>query len=159
MSSKNKGLVIGGVFAVLMLAATLYFTLGGSAKKGEEPRFLHCPNCLNEMMYSAKMSGQPCLACGEKGAYLKPTVQSINAPSRTGSLVAMFFIVFVLGEVVVYLYFLRRQAITSQTAVIPRLKCRCPKCKRKIGYPANKVGIEAICPGCRKTLTLPAAAE
>ncbi len=33
--------------------------------------------------------------------------------------------------------------------------CRCPKCDRKIRYPASQVGHYAICPGCKHRVPLP----
>ena len=36
-----------------------------------------------------------------------------------------------------------------------RWTCRCPKCDRKIRYPASQAGHYAICPGCKHRVPLP----
>ena len=40
-----------------------------------------------------------------------------------------------------------------------RLDCRCPKCDRKIRYPASQAGHYAICKGCQHRVHLPYESE
>ena len=40
-----------------------------------------------------------------------------------------------------------------------RLDCRCPRCDRKIRYPASQAGHYAICKGCKNRVHLPYESE
>jgi hypothetical protein len=156
---KNKALWIGAGVGVCIILGVLFLV----TRKEPEPndsnaKFLHCPKCLTEYPFTANMKGKPCFQCAEPGVNLMPTVRSITAPSRGGTIFAIAVIFTVLGEAALYFFLVRLKAMQEKTPKIIRLKCRCGKCKRKIAYPSTKVGHESLCPACKNVFILPEAA-
>jgi len=153
------------VLVLLGLAITAWVLFPGdgfpSSKTAPRYTHMHCPECGDEVPYTPTLVKKQCVSCG-KGTYT-PTVGPVTEGRGGGSQGAKLFTFLLLGAFLLQglaflavwrLRALRQAAERTQNRM---LICRCPFCKRKLGYPAAKVGTGIICTLCKTAFTLPAA--
>ncbi len=145
----------GLVLAVLAVTGWIMFGSTVFGDKGS-PGYthMHCTDCEEEMPYSPKLAGTRCTSC-DNGSLYMPTVGSIKDGGAVAGNVAKMavfgLLALVLLQGLVYLTVLRSKTLheSQEKARHQMLICRCPYCRRKIGYPATKAGTGGICPRCK----------
>jgi hypothetical protein len=139
---------------------------GGVGKDGKKKKivymFMHCPECLDEMPYNTNL--KTCNNC-EAGAALVPTERSIRDEgpqmSARGKLVVLLVVIAVLGQATAFFLVYRYRLLKRLEEAYKNrvLVCRCPFCKRKLGYNAQKIGSGVTCPRCKTAFVLPKPVE
>jgi uncharacterized paraquat-inducible protein A len=147
--------------ALLVMAGTVWFTLPADKARPEgDPskyRFLHCPECQRENMYSPGAAEQPCRYCEKK---LVPTVDSVKQPGAAGSSPYNRMGILLLVEAFVLLaltWLLFRPRPEDQDANY--LYINCDRCRQKIRYHVNQVGQAAMCRRCKHAFRYPEGDE
>ncbi len=150
-------------FAFAALTAFFLWLQGArSADRAGAFTHMHCPDCGMELRYDAAKEESPCPQCGPAGpkrmiATVGPRRDQRASVGWLGkTLVAMLgALIPTLGALYGWiLYAAARRRTEEQTRKRP-LVCACPFCSRKIGYPAQKVGMGAVCPRCKTAFVLP----
>jgi uncharacterized paraquat-inducible protein A len=142
-----------GAMVLAVLAGAAWALFGGASEETERYTHMHCSACQEEFPYVARLAGARCAVC-EKGIYIA-TVGSVtdNAGAiGAGPKMAVFaLIAAVLVQGWVYLAVVRGKALRQERAAARRrtLVCRCPYCRRKIGFPASQEGAGGVCPRCK----------
>lgn len=149
-------LAIGG----LIIGGTIWRTFPRTPKSIGDPakfRYMHCPECHRESMYSPDGIEKPCMYCDKP---LVATVESIKVTGTHSPLRRMLAYVLVesvalMGAVVYLLY---------NPPPPPDMEfyyTRCPnlKCNRKMRYAANRAGAEVQCPLCKTKFLNPTLEE
>ena len=157
LASRHGQITLGASALVLVVCAVPVFG-SGPAVKGP-PRFQHCPSCSHEEPYSDVFASRLCPDC--KQGPLVATTESTRASAGlmpttpSGRWLLFGFVALLVVQADLYLW------ITfTRTAPPPEddedwYKSRCPRCRRKLGYPASKAGLNARCPGCKLEFVLP----
>jgi ribosomal protein S27E len=114
-------------------------------------KYVHCPNCRRESMYSNLEQFSMCKVCGEK---LIPTVKSIQETGRAHNPYTKMFLC-IYAELVVIMGLVcfvtrPRDKISDETF----FHLRCERCKQKIRFTESQVGGKAKCPRCKLPVVL-----
>lgn len=163
----NRLLAATGGFTVLLACVALFlWSKGGRTAKDERaPTHAHCPECGLEIAYIPALAEKPCPHCGPQSGRMIATFGPANTPgsenvgvSTGGKVVAFIVVGLVVAQGLVYGWVLfQRHNRQRETEVQKRLLiCYCPFCKRKIGYPATKIGAGIKCSRCKTAFPLPA---
>jgi hypothetical protein len=117
-------------------------------------KFMHCDRCGIEMAYNSKLAGGHCLTCKVEPGTLVPTERSLNEggardPWKLFSVAFSFECVFLLWAVVWLLHHPPKPKEREYLFTI------CTKCKLKMRYFPASIGHQAMCPRCKRALTLP----
>jgi ribosomal protein S27E len=140
----------------LLIAATAWLTYPPSKPKSigdpSKFRYMHCPECSRESMYSPAGFEKQCPYC-EKS--LVGTEQSIkqtgNAPNPFSQ---MFMLVFVeLIVVMACVWYVGRPRPHNPDDEF--LYINCGKCKQRIRYRVEQVGLQAMCRRCKHAFRYP----
>jgi hypothetical protein len=156
---RTRSAVLGGGVIVIALTIWLLYPRAAPAPKpdGGNYRFMHCPKCDKEYPYDARKVSQGCIRCGPEGV-LVPTVDSIAGSGGRSSPFA-WMIVPLLLEVTLLLaavvYISRRPRGSAEEAYL-HIRCLC---RRKLRYSIRSVGRPGRCPGCKRSLVFPPAAD
>jgi hypothetical protein len=146
---------------VSVIVGTAWLTFPRQARSKRDPskfRFMHCPQCMRESMYSPSGYEKPCMHCD------KPLVATVESVSITGAsrnpYGRMFALILVEANVVlgILVYLLYHPPPPPETV---QYYTNCPnrKCKRRMRYPANRAGAEAQCPLCKTRFVNPTLEE
>jgi len=153
---RKDWIVRAGTGLVLVFMTITGWVLFADSWDGKETAYthMHCPVCEEEVIYSARTVGSECPSCGN-GTVFVPTVGSIRegtiGPGTGGKLIVFLVLILVLVEGLAFLA-LKRFKVLDQREEESRNKlliCRCPYCKRKIGFRVAKAGTGGVCPRCK----------
>jgi ribosomal protein S27E len=144
------------VFALsaAMMAATAWATFPGKTRSLGDPsklRYMHCPECERESMYSPAASEKPCQYCDKS---LVPTEDSIKVTGAGGSpYTRMFLAIFVevLGLMAI-VWLMGRKRHEKEEGF---LYMNCDSCRQKIRYREGQIGQVAMCRRCKSPFLYP----
>jgi hypothetical protein len=150
--------VVLAMLAGLGIMAVTYSHLRPEEGASEEYKFMHCNKCGKEMPYNATLAGLRCPTCPPlRGGTLVPTTRSMaqggGNPWRGVNIALSFETVGLLGVLVFILYHPPKQRRDEFW------RTRCPKCRRKLKFPAERGGTEGRCPGCKHVFIYPPYCE
>jgi hypothetical protein len=168
MLLKDRLVVASAALLVLLLGLSAWVLFGGSVsgeESGSARRFthMHCSACREEMAYDPKGVGQTCGTCG--GGVYVATVGSLddqdNSLSSTGKVWVFLLLAAVLLQAAAYVTVARWRRLRHAAEEFHNriLVCRCPFCRRKIGYRAPQAGAGVVCPRCKTAFALPAVED
>ncbi len=149
--------ILGAGVVVVALTPWLAWPAPPKSVPPEDRRFLHCPNCLKESIYSPKAEEDGCKRCGPEFS-LVATKLSLKetgpAADAWATLVPVLLVEFtlLLGAVLGYVYF-ARQAKKEQDENYLYTDCR--KCHQRLRYSPEKIGKAGLCPRCRYGFVFP----
>ena len=145
---------------LVVIAVSVWATVPRPKKKtGSDPtayRYSHCPQCHRESNYSLATIDKPCLYCDKA---LVPTAESIKVTGTSRNLygrmlaLILFEVDCVLGLIVLLSY----RSMSARE--VEYFYTGCPKCHRRIRYPAHAAGAEGTCPTCKTRFANPSEAE
>lgn len=147
-------LAAGGVVMAVTVWHTLPRTKSAAAIDPSKYKYMHCPECMRESLYSSSAADTPCLRCDKK---MVPTVESIKAqagranPWRRMAALLLTEAVFILGVIVYILYNPSPPPEEEEYYVY----CPNKRCGRKMAYPARRAGAKVRCPLCKTAFTNP----
>ncbi|MBY0232007.1 MAG: hypothetical protein K2W96_22210 [Gemmataceae bacterium] len=150
-------LVVGGL--VIGITPWLAWPTAHPPPAPADRRYLHCPKCLAETVYSEKAEEQGCKRCGPDGPPLVATKESLKqtgiAPGPWASLLPWLLVesVLLLAAVLAYVTWFKQSAATINEE--DYLYTHCAKCTQKLRYHKDKVGRAGVCPRCRRGLVFP----
>ena len=155
MDRKLIAILVSGL-VVMALTPWLAWPSAAKSLPLEERRFLHCPNCEKEGLYSQRAEDEGCKRCGP-GFPLVATKEPLKTtgppPNPYAHLLPLFLIemTLLLAAILGYLYFGK-----SAKSDEDYLYTNCEKCQQKLRYSAERVGRAGVCPRCRRGLVFPA---
>ena len=120
---------------------------------------MHCPACLEECPYSARLAGTECPNCANGAKYV-PTVGSIadgsSGPGLGGKIVifVMLTLVLVPSFALVAVHRIKALREKEEEECNRILVCHCPYCQRKIGFRVRDTGSGRVCPRCKTAFVL-----
>jgi hypothetical protein len=147
---KDRTVLVAAALVLAALAATAWLLFGGAEEAAASYTHMHCSACQEEFPYIARLAGSHCAIC-ENGTYT-PTVGSVKdgagAIGAAARVVVFVLVAAVLLQGLAYLAVVRSRALREEKAAARQrtLLCRCPYCRRKIGFPASKEGAGGVCP-------------
>lgn len=164
----NRLLACTGGATLLLIVVSAFWWVHASdtaSDAKESYTHMHCPDCNLEVKYNLALENRPCAQCGPAGARMIPTVGPAGTRSAdsgrmstTGKILAYVTIALVVVQGLAYAWVLvaRARRRAADAASNRPLVCRCPFCRRKIGYSPKKIGTGALCARCKTAFTLPA---
>lgn len=149
---------LGASGVVLLVTSLVLFGGGAAAAKEKGPyQFLECPRCEYQQPYNEMMADKLCFKCKRETLVAKRQSSSDGAllPTTPSGKALMFGLVAVLVlQVVVYSWVSHARSSRPEDDE-EWYKSRCPKCRRKVAYPASKSGLTVRCSGCKTEFGLP----
>jgi ssDNA-binding Zn-finger/Zn-ribbon topoisomerase 1 len=146
--------------ALVIPLGTAFVLFGGAASTSERARysFLSCPKCSFEQPFNEFMLDRPCPKC--KRGPLNPARQSSSqaGPLPTtlgGKALLLGLVTVVLAQVVIYSWLTYARSAGPEEDDEDMYKSRCPRCGRKMLYPASKAGFRVRCYVCKLEFNLP----
>jgi ribosomal protein S27E len=150
----HKYAVVLGAFALIM-AGTAWATYPSSKPKpASDPsrlRYLHCPQCLRERMYTPQDAEKPCLYCDKRLVATEESIKNTGSPGNPYTL--MFVLLF--AESVVAMAAVLLVGHNRHKSEDDYLYINCEKCRQKIRYRVQQVGLAAMCRRCGQTFVYP----
>jgi hypothetical protein len=144
--------------AVLLVTTLILFGGGAATAKEKGPyQFLVCPHCDFRQPYNETMVDKLCFKCKREPLVAKrrSDVEGGLLPTTPSGKALMFGLVAVLvGQVIVYSWVSHARSANPEDDQ-EWYKSRCPKCRRKVAYPASKAGLSVRCSGCKREFALP----
>jgi ribosomal protein S27E len=151
----HKYAVVLGAFALIM-AATAWATYPSSKPKPvADPSklgYLHCPQCLRERMYTPTDADIPCPYCDRR---LVATEESIKKTGNPGNPHSFMFVLLFAESVVAMAAVLVVGHKRHKSEEEDYLYINCEKCRQKIRYRVQQVGLAAMCRRCGQTFVYP----
>lgn len=152
----NRKLLSVLAAGVLIIAATAYQTYPSKAKSLvdlSKAKYMHCPKCIKEKMYTPAGFDIPCPYC-EKPlvATTEPVTKSGSAPSSPYNQLFLLLLVEVVILLAAIWFVTRPKALQGDEEYF---YFNCPKCTQKIRYREHQVGSQAQCRRCRKAFVYP----
>lgn len=141
---------------VLSMGGCVYVVLAPTADKKPVAREGYCPECGNQL----PRGGSVCPYCFVHQQQAQAKKAAAAPVSRWKELsmrakVGIFIGTSLLNVAVIYWgWFPRRKGPEEEEEVQPH-RFRCPKCQRKVKYSDAKVGLPALCPGCKTPFIYP----
>jgi len=152
----NRKLLSVLAVGVLIMSVSTYLAYPSKPKSlvdSSKAKYMHCPKCLKEKMYTPAGIDIPCPYCE------KPLIATAESVTRSGSSASSPYsqlYMLLLVEVVLLLaaiwYITRKK---SEDGDEEFFYFNCPKCKQKIRYREHQVGVQAQCRRCRKAFVYP----
>lgn len=141
---------------LLIMAGTAYLAYPSKPKSLvdlSKAKYMHCPKCMKEKLYTAAGIDIPCPYC-EKPlvATTESVTKSGSSPSSPYSQLYLFLLVEAVLLLAVVWYVTRPKAIQGDEEYF---YFNCPKCRQKIRYRQHQVGVQALCRRCRKAFVYP----
>jgi ribosomal protein S27E len=157
----NRRVLLVVAVGVSVLVATVWLTFPRKAKSVVRDasllRYMHCPNCLRESLYSPAAFDTPCLYCNKQLVATEESIKLTGVRNPYSRMLALILVEAncILGIVVCLLYF------PPAPPEMEQFYTNCPnrKCKRRMRYPANRAGAEAQCPLCKTRFVNPTVEE
>ena len=153
MNRKLLSLLAAGL---LILAGTAYLAYPSKPKSlvdTSKAKYMHCPKCMKEKMYTPAGIDIPCPYCEKP---LVATTESVTKSGSTPSSPYSQLYMLLLVESVLLLaalwYVTRKKSADGEEEFF---YFNCPKCSQKIRYHQHQVGIQAQCRRCRKAFVYP----
>lgn len=151
----NRQIIFTVAAGALLIAITGWVAYPAAPKKAaEDPskhRFMHCPECKRETIYSIAGPNQVCPRCDKKYVATAQSIKSATpAHNRFKPMVAL---------ILVELY-----AVAGAILVITRRRSQaedefyyfnCGKCRQRIRYREKQIGLGAMCRRCRQPFRYP----
>lgn len=152
----NRKLLSVLAAGALIMAGTAYMAYPSKPKSLVDPsncKYMHCPKCMKEKMYSPAGIDIPCPYC-EKPliATAEAVTKSGSAPSNPYSRLYMLLLVEVVLLLAAIWYVTRPKAIHGDEEYF---YFNCPKCSQKLRYREYQIGLQAQCRRCKKAFLYP----
>jgi ribosomal protein S27E len=145
---------------LLIMAATGYLAYPSQPKSLADlskAKFMHCPKCMREKMYTPAGIDIPCAYCEKP---LIATTESVtktgNKPASPYSQLTMLLLVEVVLLMGAIWYVTRKKTADVEEEYF---YFNCPKCKQKIRYRQHQIGVTAQCRRCRKAFVYPEGSQ
>jgi len=156
----NRKLLSVLAVGVLIMAGTAYLVYPSRSKSLvdlSKAKYMHCPKCIKEKMYTPAGFDIPCPYCEKP---LVATTESVTNSGSTPSSPYTQLYMLLLVEVVILLaaiwYVTRPKALHGDEEFF---YFNCPKCKQKIRYRQHQIGLQAQCRRCRKAFVYPEGSQ
>jgi ribosomal protein S27E len=146
--------------AVVVMAATAWAAYPSRKRATGDPskyRYMHCPKCGREKMYTPAAAEQPCLYCEKP---LVPTEESILQTGRepNNPYGKMFLALYAeLLAVMAAVWYISKPR--PEQADEDFLYLNCQKCRQKIRYREQQIGLAAMCRRCKHAFLYPPEGE
>ena len=158
MGRNYRKYVVTLAVGAVVLAATTLLTGPGAPRRARDPsryRYVHCPDCLREKLYTPDALDVPCAYCDKR---LVPTETSVgDRADRAGRYGTMYSLLGV--EAVALMAVLLYLARPRPPGEDEFLYIACEKCTQKIRYLERQIGQTAMCPRCKSTFVCPEAED
>jgi hypothetical protein len=159
---------VGVALGLAVLAATAWGLYGRawSARKAAYTH-LYCPGCDVDIPFDAKKVGKKCSFCSKENPVDPPElIPAIGrgdkrilatGTSSFGTHMVFLVVLLVVFQLEALLWYYHRRDLRRQEEAVKNrvLVCRCPFCRRKIGYTAARIGLGVACPRCKTAFVLP----
>lgn len=151
----NRKILIVLIAGASIIAATAWLTYPGKPARIRDSsnyRYLHCPQCKREKMFSPSALDQKCLYCDKEQV---PTEESI---AKTGvgpsPFARMFLLIFaeLLAIMAAFWLVTRRRGDDGSDEF---LYFNCEKCRQRIRYRLQQIGQSAACRRCKHPFVYP----
>jgi hypothetical protein len=146
--------------AVVLITSLILFGGGAATAKEKGPyQLLVCPHCAFRQPYNETMADKLCFKCKREPLVAKHRSDSEGGllPTTPSGKALMFGLVAVMAlQVIVYSWVSHARSSKPEDDE-EWYKSRCPKCRRKLAYPASKSGLTVRCSGCKLQFALPDA--
>jgi hypothetical protein len=150
----RRWLLVTGISLLVMGTTYLFLHPPRTDPGSQKYKFMHCDRCGMEMAYNPKLAGGHCVTCKVEPGTLIPTERSLSQgglrdPWKPFNIAVSFECVFLLWAVVWLLHHPPKPKEREY------LYTNCAKCKLKMRYFPTSIGHQAMCPRCKRVLTLP----
>jgi hypothetical protein len=157
----NRKYIVVLVAGALVMATTAWVLFPPRKPKSVgDPstyKFMHCPKCFREKMYTPDVADKLCLYCDKPMVPTTERFSESNAAKAKSPYGLMFALLYVeLLAVMAAIWWMSRKRTIDGDG--ESLYMNCPKCKQKIRYHERQIGYAAMCRRCKNSFIYPALA-
>lgn len=151
MNRKLTSILLGGASIIAITAILTYPRQTRSVGDPSKFRYLHCPECKREKMFSVKGMDEKCLYCDKPLVGTSESIKQTGVDSPHRLMVSL--VIAELLAIMAAIWFVSRPR--PQDPEDNFLYINCGKCKQKIRFRRNQVGQRAMCRRCKHTFIYP----